>query len=252
MPRADDESEAQLVFGQAMDIWIRPEIDARQRRGVLPPDFRLSKFQVIFRSPLDSRANLVRLNEEVSALLRCRLENPTNLGDPVAITSSDQIEEIRLADSGERNAAHLTGIRIGDDWLVGFDFTYNRARASEYLMAAEEFLTVSRDCLDKRLYRAAVENLFAALELAAMAEMQFLPRKGTKKHQERAKRLQQWVELGNAPSGVDSALHYLAELRGTARYLEESFSPATKKLEECYEAAVNLISHVKQRLPSEM
>ena len=252
MPPTDDQSEmAQPLFGQAMDIWIRPEIDGRQRRGVLPPDFRLSKFQVIFRSPLDSNANSVRLNEEVSVLVRCRLDSPVNLGDPVSITNADQIEEIRLADGEDRNAAHLTGMKIGDDWFLGFDFTYNRARASEHLAAAEEFLTVSRHCLDEKRYRAAVENLYAALELAAMAEMLFLPRKATKRHPERAKRLQQAVQLGNAPPGVDSALHYLAEVRRRARYFEGSFNPSAKKLEECYEAAANLISHVRQRLRSE-
>ena len=84
-----------------------------------------------------------------------------------------------------------------------------------------------------------------------MAEMLFLPRKGTTRHPERAKRLQQAVQLGNAPPGVDSALHYLAEVRRRARYFEGSFNPSAKKLEECYEAAANLISHVRQRLRSE-
>jgi len=249
MPEVDNETEmGQRVFEQAIDIWIKPEVERRQARGVLPPNFDLHAAQVIFSSPADRTGNTVRLNEEVTAVFLYRADRPINKGEMISITNVDQIEGMRLPEGEDANAAHLTVMRIGSDWFVGFDFTYNRGRSYEHLQAAEEFLQAAGLCLDNRLYRPAVENLFAATELAAEAEMLLLPRERTKKHPERAKRFHEWVRFQNAPEEADSALRKLTGLRGTARYLESDFRCAVEQLKQYYDAAASLIQHVSRRL----
>lgn len=237
----------QDTFEQAMDLWVRPEIEGRRKRGVLPSDFDLWAAQVIFPSPHDASRNSTRLNEEVRAELRYRANEPTNEGDRIPIMV-DRIEAVRLPNGEDVNAAHLTMVRSESQWYMGFDFTYNRERAMTHLKAAEEFLQVSRYCREHELYRARAENLFAAAELAAEAELIMLPRGKTTKHIERAKRLHSWVELGNAPTGSDFTLYALAELRGRARYLEGPFDPSTVQLDEHEKAVEDLIVHVKTRL----
>ena len=53
------------AFQQAMDIWIKPEIEERKAKGRISQDFILSKAQIIFSG--DQRHIKVRLNEEVKA-----------------------------------------------------------------------------------------------------------------------------------------------------------------------------------------
>jgi hypothetical protein len=42
-----DEQIRQAVIQQAMDFWIKPEIERRRAAGTLPTDFALSAAQVI-------------------------------------------------------------------------------------------------------------------------------------------------------------------------------------------------------------
>jgi hypothetical protein len=244
-------SMGERMMEQALDLWINPEVERRRRNGLLGDDFQLHQAQVIFPSPLDQRGKYVRLNEEVSAVAKVEVTRALSEGEPIYERDIKNIELVQLTKDDEPNAGHLTIIRFHDHWFIGFDFTYNRVRSMAHLEAAEEFLTASRSCQQQEMLRAAAENLFAAAELAAEAELLMVPRKRTTKHIERAKRLHSWVELGNAPAGSDSALYALAELRGRARYLEAPFEPSQARFEEHERAVEALMTHVRWRLERE-
>ena len=65
------EDIAQKLFQQTIDLWIKPEIDKRKTLNYLPKEFILKSAQIIF--SLDGGCNKVRLNEEVKAVVKCKI-----------------------------------------------------------------------------------------------------------------------------------------------------------------------------------
>ena len=160
----------QRIFDQAMEIWIRPEIENRRQKGTLTLPFALNAAQVIMPSPRDKRDDYVRLNDEVQALVRVKARRSIDKGELVFSRDITEVGAINLAKDDEPNAGHLTMMNIGGQWTIHFDFRRDKTYAKKLLVLAREFYATAIDSFGKGRLRPAVENLFAAAELAAKAE----------------------------------------------------------------------------------
>jgi len=222
----DAVEEADRLFRQALDLWVNPEIEERRSRRLIDDGFALHSAQVIFPSPLDARANYVRLNDEVKAVARVKINRPTSVGDHIRESDIEDFEAVRLPENDEPNAGHLTMVRISQKWFIGFDFRRDKKRACEHITRADEFLRAARLSFRQGLVGPGLDALHSAAELAAKAElllfMAYLPARprDLKDHGFLRGRYGRWTGLGNAPKPANSALKQLSQLRRRARYLE--------------------------------
>ena len=233
----DDEIK-QRVFQQVRDFWIIPEIEKRKNLNRLPNDFKLRGVQIIF--SLDRGWNKVRLNEEVKAIARSKINRSIKKGETVYENDIDNIEKIELTDD-DKNCAHITLLLFKNSWIVSFDFRYNKNRVKEHIEASKEFYESAKDNLEKSRLRSFFECTFVSAELSAKAVLLTLPDKNIlygKNHEDRIKQFKNWTELGNAPKEHYNILTKLKSLRPSARYLcstefkKENQSDIIKILEE--------------------
>jgi hypothetical protein len=235
-----------------MDLWVVPEIERRRASGVINGEFVLSQVQVVFPSPLDDRHNVVRLNDEVKAQARVKVNREVAQGELVYESDVAEMDIILMADEDEPNSGHLTMIRIGQSWHIGFDFRRDKKRSQDYLQRAQEFLTAARLCFRRRLTAAGVDNLYSAAELAAKAELllfiAYLPgnARTLKDHGFVRGRYGRWTGLGNAPKDANSALTKLSGLRPKARYVEGELE--TVETGRLLRAVGKMIKHTQRRL----
>ena len=82
----------------------------------------------------------------------------------------------------------------------GFDFRRNRHTAQLLIERGQEFLEAAASSFDKGHLGPAIENSYAAAELAVKAEMYLSIDSPTSKHWERINWWNEWVRLGNAPA----------------------------------------------------
>jgi hypothetical protein len=229
MNNADTNQEmGDRVYSQAVDLWIAPEIERRALLGLLSKPFPLTAAQVIFPSPRTKIDIQVRLNEEVQVKVLYRADRPVEKGELVSIDNPDSIGEVRLLDGDEPDSGHLTMLLVGDRWVIHFDFRRDRQYARELLKRAREFYATATFCLSREWTGPAIENLLAAAELAAKAELLvscYLNYKKPKDHGAVRGRYGQWVGLGNAPLAGNSALNKLSRMRPAARYCEGTLKP---------------------------
>ncbi|MDP2926459.1 MAG: HEPN domain-containing protein [Nanoarchaeota archaeon] len=243
-----DEEIKEKVFQQMMSLWVEPEINKRKSLDRLPKDFNLRAAQVIF--SLDRGWNKVRLNDEVKAEAKVKLNASKNKGDPIYEQEIEHIESIKLTNE-DPNCAHLTLLRIKDKWILSFDFTYNQKRIKEHIEAAKEFLDSAKDNLVKNRLRPFFENSFACSELLAKSILLQLPNKkilyGTN-HDERINEFKNWAVLGNVEIKHSALLERLNSLRPSARYLcstefkEEDILKIIKNLEELMQFAERIVN----------
>jgi hypothetical protein len=195
-PPTLDEQGAQHLFEEVLDLWIHPEIERRRAAGLLPDDFLVYKAQVVLN--LDAPTQ-VRLNHEVVAAARLKVNRPIRKGEIVTVGDVDEIADIQLTDL-DPNAGHVTLVLLRDTWHIRFDFRYNAARITAMLDTARQFLDCASVALEKEHLRAFVDNLFSATELMAKGELlqsheEFLT---SKKHDLVFVRYSHWSYLGNA------------------------------------------------------
>ena len=216
------EEHNQALFKQVFDLWINPEIERRRTAGTLPDDFILRAAQVIMNvgSP-----NEIRLNHEVAVVLGIRLDRDVKPGDLAYEEDLDRIEELYLTKERDPNAGHLSLLRVKNRWLLCFDFRYNALRAEELLDAADQFFEAAVGARSRKHSHSFAENLFAATELAAKAELILRPdeqmlKKGT--HKLISSRINRERHYGNVDSEFVDVLNKLGQLRGATRYLQAS------------------------------
>jgi hypothetical protein len=214
--------EAQGRFiEQVMSTWINPEVQARLNRG----DQRIAEglyfAQVVFEV---GKTNEVRLNDEVQGSLLVEHVDPGRaftIGEPIYLSDIRRIERVTLPDE-DANAAHITIAFLQDGICICFDATYNRARVSDYLAAAEEFIASAQHALDNGLLRPFAENAFHAAESLAKAELLPLPDETllkAKTHRTVSGRLHRWGALGNIDPDAPHLLSELDNLRGQETYV---------------------------------
>lgn len=211
----------QRFLKQTIDIWIKPEIDKRKNEKRIPNDFELRAAQIIF--SLDKGWNKVRLNGEVKAKIKCKKKLQKNKGDLIYENEIEikNIESIELTEK-DPNSAHITLLRVKNEWIIAFDFRYNKKRIKNHIQAAKEFYDSAKDNLSNKRLRPFFENCFACAELAAKSILLQLPDKKLlfdKDHDSRIKKFQNWTNLGNVNKNYYTLLNRLNKLRPSARYL---------------------------------
>lgn len=241
----------QKFFNETMSLWVLPEIEQRQKKGLAPRPLILRCAQVVFYPPPFSK-RIVRLNEEVQAILKVKLQSGKTVqkGDLVKITDVDSIKGIRLTES-EPNAAHITMIRFGNHWFFTFDFRYNKAKASQHLTVAKEFIELAHFAFNNRYWSAFVDVCYSAIELLAKAELMLMPLKETietRKHEVIRTKYNWFVNLGNAKIDYKTTLNELAKMKPSARYLRSPLSISNGKAKSYLEIIEDMKKYVEQRI----
>ena len=214
-----DETIKQRVFQQVMDIFVIPEIERRKKLNKLPSDLRLEKIQIIF--SIKSGRNYVRLNREVKAIIKCKVNKSIKKGDIIYDRDIDEIESIELT-KGDLNYGHFTLLYFKGNWIVSFDFIYNKDEIKKHIEASTEFYESAKENLEKNRLRPFFENSFASAELSTKGIILSLPNKKLfdgKNHEERVDFLNDWANLGNVKIEFSTILSKLYSLRSSARYL---------------------------------
>ncbi len=214
-----DDKTKQRVFQQAIDIFLSPEIERRKKANKLLANFMLEKAQIIFSSK--SGRNYTRLNKEVKAIIKCKVNKPIKKGEAVYEKDIDKIESIELTDS-DLNYGHITLLYFKGNWIVSFDFIYNKKEIKKHIDASKEFYESAKDNLAKNRLRPFYENAFASAELFTKSILLSLPIKESSKgskHKDRTDFLKNWANLGNVKAEFSTTLSKLYSLRSSARYL---------------------------------
>lgn len=214
-----DETIKQKVFQQAIDIFAIPEIEKRKKMNSLPSNFIIDKVQIIF--SLKSGRNYVRLNKEVKAIIRCKVNRGITKGEPIYEKDVDDIESIELA-KGDSDYAHITILLFRGNWVISFDFKYNQKMARDHIEASREFYESAKDNLEKGRLRSFFENAFASAELCAKSILLSIPDKKiltNKSHDNTKTYFKNWASLGNVKVEYSTILSKLNSLRSSARYL---------------------------------
>lgn len=214
-----DGKTKQRIFQQAIDIFVSPEIERRKKANKLPANFMLEKAQIIF--PSKSGRNYTRLNKEVKAIIKCKINKPVKKGEAVYDKDIDEIESINLTNN-DLDYGHITLIYFRGSWVVSFDFIYNKNEIKKHLDASKEFYESAKDNLAKSRLRPFYENAFASAELFTKSILLSLPIKESSKgskHKSRTDFLKNWANLGNVKPEFSTTLSKLYSLRSSARYL---------------------------------
>ena len=158
---------------------------------------------------------------------------------------------MKLPDNEEVNSGHVTAVCFRGLWAIAFDFRRNLDRVRRRLDLAEKYFNAAMLSAGKGLTEPALESLWAAAELAVVAELGtlhedvLLPARGA--HRRRQKNFSGWVRLGNAPSGADQVLASLAAGRRVHRYGEQSSPPIPEEVEAAFSKVRELIDHARSR-----
>jgi len=241
-----DKEIGERVFQQVMELWILPEIEKRKREKRIEDNFILRQAQIIYSH--DRAFPKVRLNQEVKAIAKGKINRNVEAGETIYERDIEDIEDVRLTNQ-DPNCAHITLVLLKGKWYVSFDFRYNRGRVKERLEAGKEFLESSRDNLEKNRLRPFFENSFACAELLTEALLiQVFNQSTLKNHEQRIEGIKAWAELGNVKEDFSDKLRKLEWLRNSARYLsttefkQENPKEYLDSLDEMYDFVEKSIS----------
>ncbi len=211
-----NQEEIKRAFDQAMDIWIKPEIERRKKKGWLKGDFKFSRAQIIF---TPKKLPRIKFNKEVVVKAKARAKRKILKGEQVTTSDISSIEEI-IVDCPP-NSGHITLIFFLDRWVVAFDSRYNKKKIKEFIKASREFYESAKDNLEKKRLRPFFENCWATAELCSACHFLSLGQ-DYGKHDENLENFKKWSELGNVDKKHSDTLNKLNHLRKSARYLYTS------------------------------
>ncbi|KQQ88834.1 SAF domain-containing protein [Arthrobacter sp. Leaf137] len=241
----EQELEADADFGENMleqifSLWVEPELE---RRG-LPGDRSTVHKALVTFSPDQTRLPVIAINEEAELIGSIRAARDIKAGEAVTEDDVAAIEGIKPANI-DPNSGWIAYAVLGGTGFIEFDFRYNKERASQVLTLATEYLTAAETCL-KSLPRPAIDNLYSAAELSVQAQM-YGTNSSTKQHWKRAKWLDSWAKLKNAPAGHPTILHQLHKERASARYGDGQPSLTPEQLSVVVSQVREMISFAAQR-----
>ena len=197
-------------------IAFAPEIRRRRSAGQLDDNFFLAAVQLI--QPEEGEP-MVRLNGEVRGTALARVTRAVNKGDPVFLSDMRHLEGFDLEED-ELDAGHFTLFWNGEGWFASFDFRAGRAKSTEILRLASEFLETAEYAADKGHAGACVDNLFSACELASKARLRLHrnPAAKTRTHGHVHSAINKWGHLGNVDEGFLKLFNRMVKARPAARY----------------------------------
>ncbi len=226
------------------EMYIGPEIANRQTEGILPPEFKTFMAQILFPPGGSVR---VLLNDEVQGVGLMRASQAVGVGDKVTLADLANIEAYDLPDN-LMDHGHFTIINRGVDWRIYFNFLTGRAKAKDRLVNASHFLEAARESVGKGHAGPAVENLFAAAELASKATliMNRDPAGDARTHSRVSSAINLYSRTGNIDRAFIELFNKLGQQRPNARYGDtESRPPAPS--DEDLELVSAVIDHALRR-----
>jgi len=240
LPEVVEEPWAQRVLDQMYRLWIEPAI---QTRGLNLTRDRVMKAVVVMppNGPIE-----VLLNDDVQLLAEAVAQRPIERGE--GLTAADLVDIRHIEPAGvDPNVAWLAYVNIGGVITLEFDFRRNRQTASALLDRADEFLATARHALGEGRLGPAVENGFAAAELAVKAQMYLIVDGPTRVHHERLQWWEDWVKLGNAPSHLQALVGRLYSERPRSRYGDGVLTMSEPDVGGALEEVAELIEHARTR-----
>lgn len=214
---------SRTVFQQFMDVFITPEVQRRQETGELDKPLDLRAAQIIFFP--DGKKPVVRINSEVKAIGKVKLKQGISkkAGEDIFEHEVEGLKEINLTENDDPDCAHATLRRIGNSWIIAFDFRYNKALSRKHLEMAKQFCEAAEFSFNQRNWAPFIDNLFSAAELTAkstllsMPDSKFREKTGHKGIQMKYNR---FADLGNVEPVYRETFNKLSGLRNRARYLK--------------------------------
>lgn len=210
----------QKIAQQFFDIWITPEVKRRQERGELECPLKLHAAQVIFFP--DDRGFKVRINSEVRAfakpIYKSGIEkNPDEL---VYEHEIEGFESFSLPDDEFPDCGFVIALKLRDEWVLYFDFRYNKDFVREHLRVADEFLQAANYALTNNLLSVLIDSLFSAVELTAKALLlpTYLQLRKRHSHGGVQTLFDSYAKLGNIDEVYWNTYKRLRDLRVPARY----------------------------------
>lgn len=247
----DGEKVYQTLLKQFLDLFILPEIRRRQETGDLPKPFDLRGAQIIFFA--DGKKPEIRINSEIRAIASVKLKAgiSKNKGDPIYANEIEGLNKIKLTDEEDPDCGHATIIRIGNAWIIAFDFRYNKGLAQKHIDTAKQFYESAEFSFNHKNWSPCLDNLFSAAELAAKAELLMIPdpkfRKKTTHHGIK-NRYNKFANLGNVEAKYCEALNKLTGLRARARYLQGDVPISEEEIRTLLENVKKMISDATERI----
>jgi len=252
----EKEPNWEITFNHILEIWITPEVIRRQESGSIPRPYDLRAAQVIFYP--DGRPHQIRLNEEVRFLGKVKLKADKlnkRKGDSVYLHDIEGYESFYLPEDEDPNCGHITIYRFSDHWIIAFDAIYNKGLSTEHLAAAQEFLVAAQQALAANSMRVFVDTCFSAAELTAKALLITTPHPGENTKMSHGKihsRYNFQAKLGNIDTSHKDTLNRLADLRSSARYLNNTLDISKDEASALIQGVQDAISFVSQRIRKDM
>jgi HEPN domain-containing protein len=205
------------LLDQVFRLWVEPAV-AERGLGFTRSDVMKA---LVVMPPSD--VPKVYINDEVQLIAQVRAARSIQIGEAVTLEDISSVEGLRPANV-DGNAGWITFAKIGNEITIAFDFRRNRQTASLLVERAAEFAEAAEGSLVLGHLGPAIENAFAAAELAVKAEMFLIEDQPTTKHPERVAWWTEWERLGNAPPGASRVLRELYSERGASRYGDRPIS----------------------------
>jgi HEPN domain-containing protein len=247
----DDETFGSTVFNNLLNMYIVPEIERRRQVGQETPPIRAA--QVVFFT--DDRPTVVRLDAEVKAIAtpNYKVGVTKQPGEPVFEHEVESLGTITLTDDDDPDCGHITFLSLAGTWSVSFDFRRYKGTAKRHIEAAREFRAAATFSMSCRHWRAYIDNLYSAAELAVQALLLVLfiaPTKADppgRRHHIRKDNFDRFAELGNAAPTHRAAFNLLADLRTKVRYLEVEVSLAEDDARDLLDTVSEMINDIERR-----
>jgi enamine deaminase RidA (YjgF/YER057c/UK114 family) len=108
-------------------------------------------------------------------------------------------------------------------------------------------MVLALHALDSNSPGPAIENAFAAMELAVKAEMYLIEDNPTRQHPQRLAWWTDWEQHGNSPAGSSAVLGLLYAQRGSARYGDRPIELSEPEIAAAIADVEQTIEHASDR-----
>lgn len=222
---------AERLIEQTLKNWVNPELENRKSTGTLQEGFVLKAAQVIFSV---GGQNLVRINEEVKAIVEAKINRSVKKGEAIFNKDIDDIKSFRLVDE-KKDFGHITIVHLTRGWFVGFSFMYVEFMGSAYLD------------MENGRYHPFVESAWIAAENLAKARIYLLPDQEIRKaktHGLVQSKVNSYAKTNSIiKTEYKDVFNKLIKLRNNARY-NPSFKMTSKDAENIYKSLKTMSSEI--------
>jgi hypothetical protein len=209
-----NDQTAKNFFKNVLDLWIYPEINKRLEEGKISKNTEVRRALITMNPNKNSPE--VRINNEVgvTVITKYKSDVPKKYGEDEHLV----IEQI----DKDPNSAYIILIRVKDLWTIKFEGTWNKARAGQRFDAAKEFYEAATLCINNRLLRPFIDNLYSAVELLITSQLLLMADKDyARKQSHPSTRIH--FNAGQYDPEHENIYNKLYGLRDAARYLNRDF-----------------------------